>query len=357
MNQKYKFVRKYWPAAGILLIFAFSLLWEWRKPARENPPVTKTEFAMDTVIQYCLYGYGAEQAMEQCRELLSDMERQLTRLESHNVPLNGDVLEINRMAGQSPVKVSSETFDLLSRSQELNQWTGGLFDITIGPLVELWNIMGENPTVPVQEDINAALALVGNDLVLDKGEQTAFLPKKGQSLDLGAVAKGYTCSLLRDICHKNGVVKGYISLGGNMMVLEESSGMRFGLQDPLRGGEASVIASFSLDGQTMATAGGYERYFEQDGIHYCHILDLRTGWPAQTDLLSASVISPDGALADALSTALFLMGREEAAVFLKSADCSAILVDSDRRIWLFGDVAEGLQFQLVESSGYRIAEF
>lgn len=356
MSHKQVIWQRYWPAAAILAVFISSLLWERWKPGAEEPPFTKVSFAMDTVVQYSLYGPGAEKAAAQCEDLLSHLEEQLTCTDIYGGDETGEVREINRLAGREPVKVSVEAFQLLERSQQLSQWTGGLFDITIGPLTQLWDITGENPSVPQAGELDAALSLTGDGLVLDRESQTAFLQREGQRLDLGAVAKGYTCSLLRNICYENGVVRGYISLGGNMMVLGESEDMRFGLQNPLRGGEASVIASFSLAGQTMATAGGYERYFEQDGVQYCHILDPRTGWPAQTDLLSASVISEDGALADALSTALFLMGREQAIAFLEDVPFYAVLVDADRRIWLVGEVERELDFQLVESSGYRMAE-
>ncbi len=353
LNQKE--IVRYWPAAAILLVFIASLLWEWKKNVPEAPPVTRTTFAMDTVIQYCLYGPSAEKTVAACEELLSRLEEQLTCTDSPDISESGDVRRLNRGAGKEPVEVSESVMQLLLRSQELSRWTGGLFDITVGPLTRLWNVTGENPTVPPQEEVEQALSLVGDGLVLEPEGQTAFLQREGQRIDLGAVAKGYACGFLREICEENGVTRGYISLGGNMMVLPDSAEMRFGLQNPLRGGEASVIASLSLEGQTMATAGGYERYFEQDGVRYCHILDPRTGWPAQTDLLSASVISEDGALADALSTALFLMGREEALAFLKDSDCRAVLVDSDCRVWLAGDVEESFHFQLMEPSGFLLA--
>ena len=354
LNQKA--IIRYWPAAVILLIFVASLLWEWNKPDPEAPPVTRVSFGMDTVIQYCLYGPKAEETVAECEELLARMEEELTCTDSPGAWESGDIRRLNSSAGAGPVEVSEDTMGLLLRAQELSRWTDGLFDITIGPLTRLWNVTGENPTVPPPEEVDQALALTGEGLTLNPEEHTALLEREGQRIDLGAVAKGYACGLLREICEQNGVTRGYISLGGNMMVLPDSGEMRFGLQNPLRGGEVSVIASLSLEGQTMATAGGYERYFEEDGVRYCHILDPRTGWPAQTDLLSASVISEDGALADALSTALFLMGREKALAFLADAGCRAILVDSDCRVWLAGDVEESFHFQLREPSGFLMAE-
>ena len=354
--KKPKQLYRYWPLGAILLVFFASLIWEQVKPAGKSEPVTKVDFAMDTVIQYCLYGNNAEKALEECEELLSRLEEKFTCTGTYNSESTGDIREINQLAGTSAATVSEETYRLLSRSLELTRHTNGLFDITIGPLTELWDITGENPTVPPQEEIEKALALTGGGLVLEEESRQASLQREGQRLDLGAIAKGYSCDLLREVCQKYKITKGYISLGGNMMVLDDSKEMRFGLQDPLSGGEASAIASFSLEGQTMATAGGYERYFEQDGIRYCHIINPHTGWPAETDLLSVSVITPDGALADALSTALFLMGREKALEFLESVSCGAVLVDTDCRVWLYGGLEEKFQFQLRESSGYQLAE-
>ena len=355
MNQKKLSWGKYWPLVIILTVFLSSLIWEYRKAKLESVPITKVDFAMDTVIQYCFYGENAQKTLEECENLLAELEEKLTCTGTYHAGEN-EILQVNQMAGKKAVPVSPETFQLLLRSLELSEQTEGLFDITIGPLTQLWNIMGDNPIVPSQGEIEKALSLVGDGIFLEQDKQEVYLQQEGQRIDLGAVAKGYACGLLREVCKKNGVAKGYLSLGGNMMVLEDSKEMRFGLQNPLKGGEASAIATFSLEGQTMATAGGYERYFEQNGIRYCHILDPRTGWPAQTDLLSASVISEDGALADALSTALFLMGREKALAFLENTPCYAILIDVDRRVWLYGDIEEEFQFQLLESSGYRLAE-
>jgi len=348
--------QKYWPLVVIVIIFSASVIWEQVKPDEKQEPVTKTDFAMDTVIQYCLYGRNAEKAVEECEGLLSKLEEEFTCTKTYNGEGTGDVREINRMAGKSAAAVSEETYNLLSRALELTGQTNGLFDITIGPLTELWDITGESPSVPPQEEIEKALELTGGGLSLEESSREASLQREGQRIDLGAIAKGYACDLLREVCERNGIKKGYISLGGNMMVLEGSGEMRFGLQDPLSGGAASAIAKFSLEGQTMATAGGYERYFEQDGVRYCHIIDPNTGWPAETDLLSASVITEDGALADALSTALFLMGREKALVFLESVPCCAVLIDTNRRIWLYGGVEEKFHFQLMEPSEYQLAE-
>ncbi len=355
MKQKKLSWGKYWPLVIILIVFFSSLMWEHRKASLESVPVTKVDFAMDTVIQYCFYGENAQKALEECESLLLELEGKFTCSETYGSG-KGEILQVNQMAGKKAVPVSPETFQLLLRSLELREQTSGLFDVTIGPLTALWNIMGDSPSVPPQEEIETALSLVGEGIFLEQDKQEVYLQREGQRIDLGAVAKGCACDLLREVCQKNGIVKGYLSLGGNMMVLPDSKEMRFGLQNPLNGGEASAIATFSLEGQTMATAGGYERYFEQNGVRYCHILDPRTGWPAQTDLLSASVISEDGALADALSTALFLMGREKALAFLENVPCHAVLVDSDRQVWLYGDIEEKFQFQLLESSGYRLAE-
>lgn len=340
-----KFLKKSWPLIAVAAVFLISLL-DWKNQSiKQQKAVTQVDFAMNTVVSYCFYGDGAEEALQQCRELLSELEHTLSA-----TWVDSDLMKINEAAGVSAVKVASETMELLKRAMEISADTQGSFDVTIGPLVRLWNITGTAPRVPAAEEVDALLGLVGLSPVIDEEAGTVMLPEKGQQLDFGGIAKGYACSRLREICERCGVTKGYLSLGGNMMVLEDTDSS-FGIRDP-QGGENAYFAVLTLAGQTMATAGGYERYFEQDGKRYHHILDPATGWPAQTDLLSVSVISQDGALADALSTALYVMGREKAQDYLSEhSQIQAVLVDETGTVWVYGDIPG---FALHEEAGYHL---
>lgn len=338
------FWKRFWPVLPVAILFLCSM-WNWKKEnIYQQSAAVQVDFAMNTVVEYCLYGEEDAQALEQCRQKVSELEHILS------ATWQGSDLERLADGAGTPVSVSQDTLSVLEQAVRLYEWTGGRFDVTVGPLVQLWGITSTSPRVPSQQQIDEILPLVGEQPKMDAQAGTAWI-SQGQQLDFGGIAKGYTCDRLREICDRYGVQEGYISLGGNMMVLEDTTSL-FGIRDPL-GGEQAYFASLSLAGTTMATAGGYERYFEQDGKRYCHILDPETGWPAQTDLLSVSVLSQDGALADALSTALYLMGREEAMAFLQ--DCSqvqAVLVDTDRTVWVYGEIPD---FSLHDGAGYRLA--
>jgi len=339
------FVKKMWPVLAVALIFVISLL-DWINQSKtQQKAVTQVDFAMNTVISYCFYGENAADALAECRELVDELEHTLSATWA-----DSDLLKLRDGAGKEAVKVSQETLLLLEKAEALRLETNGRFDVTIGPLVRLWNITGTEPEVPSGQAIEEVLALVGISPVVDVHSGTAFLTKEGQQIDFGGIAKGYACSRLREICEKYQVTNGYISLGGNMMVLKEMDNL-FGIRDP-NGGENAYFAKLSLAGRTMATAGGYERYFEADGKTYHHILDPATGYPAETDLVSVSVISEDGALADALSTALFIMGREEADNYLtKHPELQAVLADDAGTVWVYGDIPD---FAINEESGYRL---
>lgn len=294
-------------------------------------------YAMNTVIEQKWYGESADTAytgMEtKTREIESVLSLHLSQSE---------IAAINENAGVQPVEVSQRTFDLLQRAKELSEQSDGAFDITIAPVVELWGITSDHPHVPTDEELAQAMALMGlEDLVLDEEACTAYLTRPGMAIDLGGIAKGWTADQLREYARELGAERGYVSLGGNLMIIGErpdGDPFKFGLRDP-QGDASTYLGTVTLkDGYTMATTGGYERYFEEDGIRYHHVLDPRTGYPADSDLLSVAVISKDGTLADYLSTTLFVQGLEAAKAAAGSEDYALVMVDQENNVWISGSL-------------------
>lgn len=294
-------------------------------------------YAMNTVIEQKWYGESADTVytgMEtKIREIESVLSLHLTQSE---------IAAINENAGVQPVEVSQRTFDLLQRAKELSEQSDGAFDITIAPVVELWGITSDHPHVPTDEELAQAMALMGlEDLVLDEEACTAYLTRPGMAIDLGGIAKGWTADQLREYARELGAERGYVSLGGNLMIIGErpdGDPFKFGLRDP-QGDASTYLGTVTLeDGCTMATTGGYERYFEEDGIRYHHVLDPRTGYPADSDLLSVAVISKDGTLADYLSTTLFVQGLEAAKEAAGSEDYALVMVDQENNVWISGSL-------------------
>lgn len=264
-------------------------------------------FAMDTVMTLTAYGPNGQAAVAEAAQEL----RRLDALWSVESPDS----EIARLNAGTASTVSADTARLLGRALDLSQETGGLFDPTIYPLMTLWGFHTDHPHVPDDADIQALLGLVDGGQVTLSEETVTLAP--GQELDLGGIAKGFASARVMEIFRAHGVEAGMVSLGGNIQTLgtkPDGSPWRIGVRDP-EGTASSYLGVLPVEGKAVITSGGYERFFEENGQTYIHILDPRTGYPAQSDLQSATVISADGVLADALSTALYIMGSEEAAAF------------------------------------------
>lgn len=294
-------------------------------------------YAMNTVIEQKWYGETADAVYSGMETRIREIEAEL----SLHLP-QSEIAQINAKAGQEPVTVSQRTFDLLRRAKELSEQSGGAFDITIAPVVELWGITSDHPKVPTGEELARAMALLGlEDLVLDEEACTAYLTRPEMKIDLGGIAKGWTADQLRERARELGAERGYVSLGGNLMIVGErpdGDPFKFGMRDP-QGDASEYLGTVTLaDGFTMATTGGYERYFEEEGIRYHHVLDPRTGYPADSDLLSVAVISQDGTLADYLSTTLFVQGLEAAKAAANSGDYALVMVDKENRVWISGSL-------------------
>lgn len=294
-------------------------------------------YAMNTVIEQKWYGESADTVYTGMETKIREIESVLSLHLSQS-----EIAAINENAGVQPVEVSQRTFDLFQRAKELSEQSDGAFDITIAPVVELWGITSDHPHVPTDEELAQAMALMGlEDLVLDEEACTAYLTRPGMAIDLGGIAKGWTADQLREYARELGAERGYVSLGGNLMIIGErpdGDPFKFGMRDP-QGDASTYLGTVTLeDGCTMATTGGYERYFEEDGIRYHHVLDPRTGYPADSDLLSVAVISKDGTLADYLSTTLFVQGLEAAKAAAGSEDYALVMVDQENNVWISGSL-------------------
>ncbi len=309
-------------ALGVLTVLA-------KQKLEQDQLFVSTNFIMDTVIEQKLYGKEAQQASEEIERRLREYEQECSMYLEESL-----VSRINQNAGLEYTEVTPQCLELIERSIWFSEQSNGLFDITIAPLTRLWNITGENPRVPSDEEIAQARELVNYRDILVDGNRV-MLRRKGQAIDLGAVAKGAACTIVWEAAEQYHIKTGYVSIGGNLVVLGEDrqgNPYRFGIRDP-QGDASQAIGSISLTGKTMATTGAYERWFEQDGVRYHHVLDPRTGYPAESDLLSVSVISQDGMLADCLSTTLFIEGKQEALRRMNEQEYQLVIVDKQGTVY------------------------
>ncbi|NLA72402.1 MAG: FAD:protein FMN transferase [Clostridiales bacterium] len=290
------------------------------------PYEKKTFFAMNTLMDITIYGTDKELS----EKLFTLCHDEITRQENlFSISIDGsDISKINKSSGNA-VTVSKETANLIEKSKSLSKETDGAFDITVYPLVKLWGFYGANFSVPDEKEIRKTLPFIGyENIKLINSEITL---NKNMGLDLGAIAKGYLGDALKEILIENGALSAIISLGGNITLVGEKHGGKpwsVAVRSPFS--ESEFICTLSVSGnKSVVTSGGYERFFEKDGKTYHHIIDTKTGEPALSDLASVTIIGEDGAVCDALSTALFVMGKEKALAFLKNRkELSYVLVTS-----------------------------
>lgn len=264
---------------------------------------TAVGYCLDTVVT--LTGYCPEETLRGALELCGEYEALFSRTME-----GSDVWRINH-AGGEPVQVDGHTYRLLEEALEVCRESGGAFDITIAPAVELWDFKGDSHALPSAEALAAAAERTDyTRLKLSEGRVT--LPE-GMAIDLGGVGKGYIADRLTEYLAANGAESALLNLGGNVTVLgnkPDGTPWYVGIQSP----EAPAGQHFAMvqaADTSVVTSGVYERGFDLDGVRYHHILDAQTGWPVQNGLACVTVISESSALADALSTACFALGAEE----------------------------------------------
>lgn len=304
-------------------------------------------FAMDTTMTLTAYGDHAGEALDAAK---SEIER-LDALFSISSE-TGDIYKLNR---DHTATLQEDTLSLLSRALEVSASTDGIFDCTIQPVMEAWGFTTENYRVPSSDELSDLLAHVDYTQVQLDGS-TAVIPDDVQ-VDLGGIAKGFTSDRMMQVFSENGVTSGIISLGGNVQALgtkPDGSRWRVAVQDPENSEENFAVVE--IEDEAVITSGGYQRYFEQDGTIYHHIIDPRTGTPADSGVVSSTIISHDGTLSDGLSTSLFIMGVDDALDYWRahSDEFDAILMDKDGKVYVTKGIADrctmlnGNEMQVVE---------
>lgn len=269
-------------------------------------PSSLTFQAMDTVMTLTVY--GDDSACEQLRQQIEALDAALDVTDENS--------EIYRLNTARTAAISDSAADLLSRSLSYCARTDGRFDITVCPAVQAWGFLSGDYRVPDDSELAALADKIDYRAVTLDG-RCAALSAEAQ-LDLGAVAKGYAADICSEYLRDTKAQAAVLNLGGTIALCgRKPDGSRFkvGVADPEA--PAGYFGYLSLDQGIVATSGGYERYFEQDGVRYIHILDPATAAPVDNSTLSVTVVSDNGAYADALSTALFVMGPDKAADYYR----------------------------------------
>lgn len=291
----------------------------------------RTEYVLGTFCTVNLYEKGTKDLYDDIFGLLRELEEILSANKD-----TSNIASINAASGKSPVKAHPDTLAVLKRALRYAEISGGKFDPSVGPLVKAWNIGTEYASIPEPEELTRVLSLVNHkDILIDEAAGTVFLTQEGMRLDLGAIAKGYAADQIINLLDERKVERAIIDLGGNVYARgEKAPGLpwKVGIRNPETGTSGAIIA-LKVKNKTIVTSGINERYFEKDGTHYHHILDPATGYPAQSGLLSVTIISDSSIDADALSTTCFILGAERGLSLVKSIPgTDALFITTDRKI-------------------------
>jgi len=305
-------------------------------------PVLRQEFVMDTSVSVTLYSPKSEQVFTRIFDMLKQIDWHM-RVQDKN----SEITAINNAAGVKPVKVSADTFAVATIALDIARLSGGAYDPTIGPIVQLWNITAESPRVPEPIQIHKLLPLIDwRDVVLDPAASTVFLKRFGMQLDFGGTAKGFAAIEAARICREAGVTSALLNMGDSSIFLlgnkPDGKPWRVGIQNPVPVSADQAVERGQILGVVeygdgvIETSGPYERFFTKDGKRYHHIMDPVTGAPVDTTLDQVTVILPASTrMADGLSTSCIVLGLDKGMKFIEAIPgAAAIFVTGDRKVHL-----------------------
>lgn len=313
-----------------------------------NEEITQQFFSMNTTMTVTAYGPHGAKAARAVQQEIFRLDRLLSRLTPES-----DVFRLNAAAGSGEfVALNPETAALLTLSKGYAKDLGGTFNPTVAPMMDAWGFGADTYRVPAEAELASLLPLVDADALTVSGDSAA-LATSGMAVDLGGIAKGYAADQAVRILQEHGVTAALMNLGGNITVMgtrPTGEPWRVGVKDPRD--PSAYVCVLALSDMTLSTSGAYERFFEEAGVVYHHIIDPSTGLPAESDLLSATVVSATGSMDDAMSTAFFIMGTDGAIDYWSShKGFDMVLIRKDGTIL----ATEGLEHSFTfhgEEAGY-----
>ncbi len=336
------YLKKY-PFLCIVLLLTpiiFSTACDSKRMQETSEPLSRTEFLLGTVVKISLYDFPSEELLDLAMDKLRELEDTLS------INKTGTLIDaINAQAGIAPVIVYKATYEVIEKGLTYSQLTDGAFDLTIGPVVKLWNIGFPEARVPSADEIKEVLPRVGFDkVVLNPEASSVYLMEKGMCLDLGGIGKGYAADTVATLLKEHGVKHALIDLGGNLYALGDkpnSAPWSIGVQDPFNP-RGKIIGRLKIVNQSIVTSGIYERYLEDENGHkYHHILNPKTGYPYENQIAGVTIISDSSTDGDALSTAIFAMGLQEGLAFVENLEgIEAIFITLDAKVYTTKGIKE-----------------
>ncbi len=319
---------------------------------KERGPVVRQSTVMETFVTVTVY--DEDPSLDHINMLVDSVFGEMSRIEGMMTDYSdtSQVGRINKGAAKDTVTISEELAQLIRRSLEYSRESEGSFDISIGPLVKGWDFLDSDPKPPTPLQIRTMRRLVDYNKVMIEGNRV-WLEGRAMRIDLGGIAKGYAVDRSLDILERNGIHRAIVDLGGNLGVLWdgtkplESEVAEILIRHPRK--EGKFFGSFRMGGGGVSTSGDYQRYFISGGVRYHHILDPATGYPA-VDVVSVTILADDATTADALSTMIFVLGRERGMEYIRSHDGVEGMIVWEEGDHLRYEVSPGLMDRFVRSN-------
>jgi len=291
----------------------------------------KNLFAMNTYMTLKAYGSNGKEAIEKSAERIQQIEALVSVTNNKS-----EIYKLNN-SDKTDIPLSTDTFNLLKSSLQINRETDGAFNITLYPISCEWGFTTGKYKIPSKDTISELLSYADcNNIVFNEDTHTASLKEKTK-VDFGGIAKGYAGSEAAKLIKNYGVSSAILNMGGNVQAVGlKPDGIRWkvGIRDPEN--NDLLVGTVEVEDKAVITSGGYERYFKgDDGNIYWHIIDPKTGYPSKSGIISVTVIGNDGTFCDALSTSLFVMKLDEAAIFLKAhQEFDAVIITDDNKLYI-----------------------
>jgi thiamine biosynthesis lipoprotein len=304
----------------------------------------ETRAAIYTIVEITAVADSETKAKKAIDAAFDEMERLGKLLNFYDE--NSEVSLINKNAGKEPVSVSSETFEIIEKTLFVSKNTDGGFDITVGPLVRLWDF--KNQLMPDDKTIREKQKNIGyGNIILDKKNNTVFLKNKNMQIDPGGIIKGYIADKASWVLKRHGIMAGIVSAAGDIKAFgarPDGKPWKVGIRNPRRTGkDDEIMAAVDLSDMAISTSGDYERFFIKDGIRYHHILDPKTGRPAK-GAQSVTIITKEAALTDAFATGIFVQGPKKGMETLKRLGLDGVIVDNDGNILITDGLKDKIEF-------------
>lgn len=317
------------------------------KKVPENQIFEKEMFAMDTTMQLKAYGPNASKGLAACEKEINSLQAQLDVTQE-----DSDLSGINQTGKGT---VSEEVGDMIFQAITYYRGTEGMFDPTVYSLNKLWGFYDESYQVPTSQEIREALKTVNGDHLLYDAKTDSVVCEKNVKIDLGGIAKGFTSETCIKKLKEEGVTSAILNLGGNVQVLgkkPDGSLWNVGIANPDQPEE--TIAEVQVKDACVITSGSYQRFFEKNGKKYHHIMDPKTGKPAESGLKSVTVITGNGTMGDALATAYFVMGKDKALEAWKEREgvVDIVFVEEDGTM----TITPGLEKNFKSDHKYKVAK-